>query len=114
MDHQLEYDNHENESTHFLALYDDIPCGAARWRHTDKGIKLERFAVLKEFRGKDVGLALLKEVIRDVMPLNKKIYLHAQISAHGFYAKHGFDEEGEHFWEANIEHVIMVYKNRMD
>lgn len=110
VDHNLEYDAHEKTATHYLAYCDEKPCGAARFRKTDKGIKLERFAVLKEYRGKQVGLALLKKVMEDVIPLKQKIYLHAQISAHGFYLKNGFEEEGKHFYEANIEHVIMVYQ----
>ncbi|MEO8147004.1 MAG: GNAT family N-acetyltransferase [Bacteroidia bacterium] len=110
VDHDLEYDEHENEASHYLAYFGNRPCGAARWRFTESGIKLERFAVLAPFRSKDVGLALLDAILNDVIPLNKKIYLHAQMSAYGFYAKHGFMEEGDHFWEANIEHVTMVYK----
>ena len=45
----LEYQN-DDVSTHFLAKCDGVPCGAARWRKTENGIKLERFAVLPEFR----------------------------------------------------------------
>ena len=98
----------EEESHHFLATVNDTPAGTARWRETGKGIKLERFAVLKEFRGSDVGTALLHTVLKDVPKDGRKIYLHAQISAEGFYLKNGFTPEGEHFWEADIEHVTMV------
>jgi predicted GNAT family N-acyltransferase len=98
---------YEDESTHFLALYDGIPAGTARWRKTDKGYKLERFAVLEEFRNKGVASVLLKAVIADLPEKDKLIYLHAQLTAKGLYAKHGFIEEGEHFWEADIEHVKM-------
>src|SRR5580700_3660286 len=45
----------EDESNHFLATIGGEPGGACRWRKTDKGYKLERFAVLKKFRGKGVG-----------------------------------------------------------
>src|SRR3954463_3636913 len=62
---ELEWE-HEDESTHFLAAVDGIPAGAARWRKTDKGYKLERFAVLKEFRGRGVGKELIKTVLRDL------------------------------------------------
>lgn len=110
VDHDLEYDEFENEATHYLAMYGNYPCGAARWRYTENGIKLERFAVLAPYRSKDVGVGLLDAILDDVIPLNKKIYLHAQKSAYGFYAKYGFVEEGDHFWEAGIEHVVMVYK----
>lgn len=114
VDHHLEYDAHESACTHYLAAYNNTPCGAARWRHTPGGIKLERFAVLKEYRGKHIGLALLTAVLNDVLPHGKKIYLHAQLSACGFYERHGFVKQGDHFWEANMEHVAMVYKDIMD
>lgn len=98
---------YEDESTHFLALYDGVPAGTARWRKTDKGYKLERFAVLEEFRNKGVASGLLKTVIADLPEKDKLIYLHAQLTAKGLYAKHGFTEVGDHFWEADIEHVKM-------
>lgn len=39
----------EDESTHFLALVNGLSAGAAGWRRTEKGYKLERFAILNEF-----------------------------------------------------------------
>src|ERR1700712_4870198 len=45
----------EDESIHFLATVDGVPAGASRWRKTDNGYKLERFAVLKQFRGLGVA-----------------------------------------------------------
>ena len=85
-----EYDEFETISRHFLALFLDKkgvsrPCGTARWRRTSKGVKLERFAVLKAYRGKGVGKALVKSVLDDVFSLQpepiESIYLHAQVSA---------------------------------
>jgi predicted GNAT family N-acyltransferase len=104
---ELEWEN-EDVSTHFLALLDSRPCGACRWRKTDKGYKLERFAVLKEFRGKRVGLALLAAVLDDLPADANYIYLHAQIEAVGLYTKFGFAVEGEQFEEAGIQHFKMV------
>ena len=98
---------YEDESIHFLALYYGVAAGTARWRKTDNGYKLERFAVLEEFRNKGVASALLKTVIADLPEKDKLIYLHAQLTAKGLYAKHGFTEVGDHFWEADIEHVKM-------
>jgi predicted GNAT family N-acyltransferase len=112
VDHQLEHDAYEETAAHYLAYIDDIPCGAARYRQTEKGIKLERFAVLADFRNKKIGVALLKKVLEDCLSSNKKIYLHAQITAYGFYLKNGFIEDGEHFFEAGIEHVVMIYNNK--
>ena len=99
----------EDESAHYIALENGEAIGTARWRTTEKGIKLERFAVLKEHRNKEVGKALLLRLLADTNHLNQKRYLHAQLPAKNFYLRHGFKPEGEHFWEADIEHVKMVY-----
>lgn len=98
----------EDESTHFLATVDDMPAGAARWRKTDKGYKLERFAVLQEFRSKGVGQELVKSVLEDLPADATYVYLHAQIQAVGLYKKFGFDITGPEFEEAGIRHYKMV------
>ena len=104
-----ELDEFENISKHYLAFYNEIPVGTARWRHTSKGIKLERFAILEEYRSKKIGSQILKEVLQDVIPLQKKIYLHAQLTAVNFYKREGFTEEGNPFYECNIAHYLMSY-----
>ena len=102
-----EYDNFEDESTHYLAFNNEKPVATARWRETEKGVKLERFAVLKPYRRKGFGEAILQEVLKDVKPLKKKIYLHAQLTAVKFYERNGFEKEGDVFEEANILHYRM-------
>lgn len=97
----------EEESTHYIALENNIAVGTARWRQTDYGIKLERFAVLKEHRNKQVGKALLLQLLEETNSFNQKRYLHAQLQAKDFYARYGFKPVGQHFWEADIEHVKM-------
>ena len=51
----IERDKFEYEANHALAFVGDKPVGTARWRQTQKGVKLERFAVLPEFRSCGVG-----------------------------------------------------------
>jgi len=107
-----EIDEFENESFHFLASANDIPCGVARWRFTEKGIKLERFAVLEKYRGLGVGSALVEAVLMDIhdnpKSVGKSIYLHSQLSALKLYQKFGFKKEGELFQECDIDHFKMV------
>lgn len=98
----------EDESTHFLATVNDEPAGASRWRKTDKGYKLERFAVLGKFRGHGVGQALVKAVLSDLPEDATYIYLHAQIQAVNLYEKFGFEKTGPEFEEAGIRHYKMV------
>jgi predicted GNAT family N-acyltransferase len=109
VDPGLEYDDHENEATHYLAFYHNIPVGTARWRITPNGVKLERFAVLPEYRNKGIGDALLQKVLEDVLPLNLPVYLHSQLRACSLYRRNGFVEEGEIFAEAGIEHYKMRF-----
>lgn len=107
----LEYDLHDREPTtrHYLArAADGTPAGAARWRETAHGVKLERFAVLPAFRNQEVGSALLKQVLADVrQQAPTEVYLNAQLRAVPFYERHGFERVGEQFEEAGIQHYKM-------
>ncbi|MEN2283568.1 GNAT family N-acetyltransferase [Algoriphagus sp. SE2] len=106
-----ESDEFEDTSHHFLAKLDQKPVGAARWRVTTKGIKLERFAVLKEERGKGIGTSLVRAVLNDIDsdPENagKTKYLHAQLPAVPLYYKFNFIKVGNIFEECNILHYQM-------
>ena len=110
VDESEEYDEFEPTSIHYLVFVDETPVGTARWRITENGIKLERFAVLKEYRNVKAGRTVLLKVLKDVIPLDKKIYLNAQVTAMKFYEREGFVAEGEMFVEANIQHYRMVLK----
>jgi predicted GNAT family N-acyltransferase len=103
---ELEWEN-EDVSHHFLATVDGIPAGASRWRKTDKGYKLERFAVLKKFRGNGIGQELVKTVLADLPADADDIYLHAQIDAVTLYERFGFVKTGPEFVEAGIRHYPM-------
>lgn len=98
----------EDESTHFLATVDGEPAGASRWRKTDKGYKLERFAVLQKFRGMGVGQVLVKTVLDDLPADATYVYMHAQIQAVSLYEKFGFEKTGPEFEEAGIRHFKMI------
>ena len=104
---ELEWEN-EDVSTHFLATADGQPAGASRWRKTDKGYKLERFAVLKPFRGKRIGQALVQTVLDDLPADANYVYLHAQIDAVTLYERFGFKKTGPEFEEAGIRHYKMI------
>lgn len=107
-----EYDEFEKTSRHFLAHSGAIPCGTARWRFTEGGVKLERFAVLPDFRSQGVGSALVRAVLADLAAqpeaAGKTRYLHAQVTAVPLYAKFGFEAVGELFYECDIAHYKML------
>jgi predicted GNAT family N-acyltransferase len=107
VDPDIEYDGLDNESKHYLLLADGKPSATARWRETEKGIKLERFAVVQNLRNHGLGSRILEEVLVDVIPLGKRIYLHSQDTAVHFYERHGFLKRGRPFVEADIIHYVM-------
>ncbi len=107
VDSELEFDDFEDESLHYLFYVNKIPIATARWRYIGEKIKLERFALLKEYRNAGYGSILLDEVLNDVKKENTLIYLHAQLKAVPYYARKGFVKKGEIFEEAGIDHYYM-------
>jgi predicted GNAT family N-acyltransferase len=108
---ELEVDEFENEAIHYLAFLNNTPVGAARWRITNDGVKLERFAVLNEFRGRGIGSAMVEKILSDIKrdpeAGDMEIYLHAQIDAIPLYRKFGFVKYGNMFDEAGLMHYAM-------
>ena len=113
VDPVLEIENEEN-CTHYLIFLDNQPIGAARWRKTEKGIKLERFAILSEYRNLGYGSVILEKVMEDILPLGRLIYLHSQLKAVNYYQRQGFIKTGEIFQEAGIDHYLMVKGTGID
>ena len=108
---EVEIDEYEDSSNYVIALLDEKCIGTARWRNTEEGIKLERFAVLKEKRELGVGKKLVEFILKKIKdePL---VYLHAQDHVISFYAQFGFNPIGDHFYEGGISHQKMIWKQK--
>ncbi|MBC6426725.1 MAG: GNAT family N-acetyltransferase [Ekhidna sp.] len=111
VDAKDEFDDFEKEAHHFVALdKNNVPVGSARWRFTDKGIKLERFTVKKQLRRKGLGSDILKTVLEDIVQNAETgtcLYMHSQLDAVPLYAKFGFQKKGRQFEECGIMHYMM-------
>lgn len=105
---EMEWDDDDVMAFHLLALDDDQrPIGTARLLATGQ---IGRMAVLPEWRGRGVGRALLDRLLARAEEIGLgKLFLHAQTSAEGFYAKAGFTPVGRVFQEADIPHRKMVF-----
>ena len=106
---KIEIDSYEKTSKYIIAFLNNRPVGTARWRKSGLEIKLERFAVLKDYRNKGIGRRLNNFILNEI-PKNKIIYLNSQESAIGFYENLGFVVSGSPFKEAGILHIKMIYK----
>ncbi len=103
----LEWDDFDLVSMHVLALNsDEQPIGTARLLPDGH---IGRMAVLKEWRGKGLGTAMLLRILEELRNRRiQKAILNAQTTAIKFYEKFGFQVSGKEFTEAEIPHVKMI------
>lgn len=97
-------------SHEFLIYLASTPIGTIRYRLTEQGYKIERFAVLKEYRGHEYGKLAFKYLIEEIIAARNnpcRIYMHAQKGLQSYYEALGFKAIGEEFNEANIPHIEM-------
>ena len=111
---EVELDGKDNQAEHIVAYFNNNPIGCTRIRHVDKGVKIERMAVLDEYRGRGFGRFILNYTIallRRRYP-KERIYLHSQKDVEAFYKKAGFVPKGKMFYEAGIPNVMMVLEKK--
>lgn len=107
---ELEIDEHEQDSEHFVAYDgDQNPIGAGRLRPLNESEgKVERIAVINRARGTGVGFAIMMKIEALARKKGlKTLLLHAQDHAEAFYSRLGYETISEPFEEAGIMHVKM-------
>lgn len=103
---EIEWDEHDETSIHALA-YSAEGKAVATGRLLPDG-HIGRMAVLKDWRGKGVGGAILERLIDTARARgDKQLELFAQTHARDFYRRYGFVENGAIFEEAGIPHQAM-------
>jgi predicted GNAT family N-acyltransferase len=104
---EMEWDGFDSDSLHVLAIdKNGRPIGTARLLPDGH---IGRMAVLKEWRKKGVGSALLRRLLVEVEKRKfQQVALNSQRYAVDFYKKFGFQIEGDEFIDAGIPHVKMV------
>ena len=101
----LELDEFDATATHWMARIQDTVVATARM--LDSGV-IGRMAVLKPYRGKGIGSALLTAMIKEAKARNYPlIQLGAQEHAIAFYKRAGFRVKGPRFMDAGIAHQHM-------
>ena len=107
---EIEQDAADATAVHVLAR-DDVGRVVATGRLLlREGVAVVgRMAVDRVARGRGHGAAVLDELHRQaVLRGRRRVELHAQVSARGFYERAGYTAVGEEYEEAGIAHVTMV------
>lgn len=103
---ELEWDSEDAGALHFLALEGDYAVGTARLLPDGE---FGRLSVLKDWRGLNVGEALITAILAEAERRNlKQTRLSAQVHATALYERFGFTVVSDEFLEAGLPHVDMV------
>ncbi|MEM6614802.1 MAG: GNAT family N-acetyltransferase [Cyanobacteria bacterium P01_C01_bin.72] len=106
----LEFDGWDESTIHFLAYAGNKAVGTARIREINAATsKIERLAVLREYRQQGIGTKLMQSALAHIAQRNKStVMVHAQVYIASMYQQLGFTIVGEQFVEAGIAHVKMI------
>ena len=101
----IEWDEDDEQASHFLALIDNKPIGCGRLKSNGQ---LSRLSVLPDYRNNGIGRELLNTLENKARSLAyPEVFLHAQTHATSFYEAAGYTTNGGVFMEANIPHRLM-------
>ena|SRR5437016_1017290 len=102
---ELEMDEHDDRCMHALAFVGKEAVGTGRLLRDGH---IGRMAVLKPWRGRGVGAALLRALVQAARERGDgEVLLSAQVHALPFYRAHGFAPFGDIYEEAGIPHQAM-------
>ena len=105
----IERDEYDLLAIHILGEMDGEPFAAGRIRAVGEYAKLERVAIRKSYRGRNLGHELTDFMLSVAKEQGfKKFKVHAQSYLTDFYRKHGFEIVGDMFKEAGIDHYLMI------
>jgi len=108
---EVERDKLDASATHIIFCNDDVPIATGRIIFKGDSCSLGRIAVIKEYRGKNIGKMLVENLVEKSFELGAhEIHIHAQKHAQGFYERLNFIPYGELFYEGGIPHVSMVLR----
>ncbi|GAJ27090.1 acetyltransferase [Liquorilactobacillus sucicola DSM 21376 = JCM 15457] len=105
LDIRDEFDQNDKEETIYSVLFDGtVPVATARFLPlTKNAARITRVATLKNYRGKQLGSKVIKGLERvAVVSGFKKILIHSELTAAGFYEKLGYVRTGTVYKEDGV------------
>lgn len=109
----LEIDGQDPSARHFAVKADGEIIATCRVRLMGSAAKIERVAVLKDFRSKGIGRVLMRYLMTELKKNGEVslFKLSSQSYAVPFYEKLGFKTRGGEYMDAGIPHYDMVLEN---
>ena len=102
------FDEYDKVCDHFIIFDGKTAVGVVRFVQIKQDIKLERMAILQEFRTKNHGKNCISQLREYYKSKNySKMFLDSIYSVRNFFKKCGFIEEGEIFQRVGIDHIRM-------
>jgi len=102
----IEWDGQDAQAEHVIAQRGAETVGCGRLLADGR---IGRLAVQSQLRGSGIGARLLQALLDRARATGlAQVYLHAQVTALGFYERAGFVGEGDEFLEAGIAHRNMT------
>lgn len=108
-----EFDDIDKIAYHAAVFDDNKLVGCGRVFLDENGCHIGRIAVVKEYRGKNVGFYIVSELEKfgaKTFEFDRYV-LSAQTRVKDFYSKLGYKEHGELYFEEHCEHIGM-YKEK--
>lgn len=104
-----EFDEIDKTCFH-IVLYDNKkPVATCRYYNDGNTFHIGRVAIIKEYRGKHLGIEIMQTAEKEIKLSNtKQIEVSAQVRVKEFYKKLGYDEVGEVYFDEFLEHIRMV------
>ena len=104
------FDKYDESCNHFLIFDGKNIVGSVRVISINEKIKIERMAILKNFRIQTHGETCISQLIEYYSTMGfSKIILDSIYSVKDFYQKCGFIEEGMIFQRVGIDHIRMSF-----
>lgn len=106
---EFDFYDEKGEDTLYALLYDgERIVATSRLALTEKGFKIGRIAVLKDYRGKGYGDKIVRAVIEKAFEKGAEaVLVDAQNYAVPFYQKFGFKIIGSQIFDRGLPHMPM-------
>jgi len=103
-----EFDGTDAACVHLVLYKNQSPVATGRIMITSDDYTIGRVAVLKDYRGQNLGFGIMQALIQASYDMgSQRQILSAQTSARAFYEKLGFKAYGNEYDDAGIPHIAM-------